>query len=511
MRILFLIHTHNPQRPILDLLAAFHRVYHHDPDVEFLLIDDASSENVGDRVRTFIEANAWSRFHVIRNHRHQGLGGNQKVGFRYAIRENFDVVVPIFGNQDVSVSATKRLLDAFVVSVDTDAVVGRLLSRECRSWTSPRHRFHHWLSDLLAMLHNSLTGADLAQWHSPYKAYRTRALKQVAFELNTNEPHFDMEVLLQLLDKERRIMEVALPCRQDVDLPDVRRIKSVRDVLKSSLKYRLQRYNLFYDVRFHPDIVFSAWQEGRCDPPLYSEKFDVWSPHSFICRHPTLIPPLANVLDIGCSLGYVARQLTIEKKCRVTGVDQLPKSRLHDRPFEYHQLDIESEFNRLKEMMEQTPFDVILMLDVLEHLAVPERFLLQLHRVRYPKPPIFIFSTGNVSFFVVRLMLMLGYFNYGRKGILDITHKRLFSVRTFKNLFDQTGFIILDRLGFPAPYRALGFPPGLCRTLESLNRALLKLRPSLFAYQTMIIAAPLESPERVLSKSLANSPAALSP
>ena len=42
-----------------------------------------------------------------------------------------------------------------------------------------------------------------------------------------------------------------------------------------------------------------------------------------------------------------------------------------------------------------------------------------------------IASTGNVAYILLRLALVLGMFNYGKKGILDLTHQRLFTVRSF--------------------------------------------------------------------------------
>ena len=46
-----------------------------------------------------------------------------------------------------------------------------------------------------------------------------------------------------------------------------------------------------------------------------------------------------------------------------------------------------------------------------------------------------VVSTGNVAFIVVRLMVLVGQFNYGRRGILDLTHARLFTFGTFRRLF----------------------------------------------------------------------------
>ena len=59
---------------------------------------------------------------------------------------------------------------------------------------------------------------------------------------------------------------------------------------------------------------------------------------------------------------------------------------------------------------------------------------------RNPNGEILI-STGNVAFVVVRLMLLIGQFNYGKRGILDLTHHRLYTFGSFRRSLDQAGFI----------------------------------------------------------------------
>ena len=51
-------------------------------------------------------------------------------------------------------------------------------------------------------------------------------------------------------------------------------------------------------------------------------------------------------------------------------------------------------------------------------------------------------TTPNVAFVVQRLMLLLGQFNYGKAGILDRTHTRLFTFRTLERLLRDAGFRI---------------------------------------------------------------------
>lgn len=106
-------------------------------------------------------------------------------------------------------------------------------------------------------------------------------------------------------------------------------------------------------------------------------------------------------------------------------------------------------------------FDDVLLLDVIEHLSSPEAFVEQLRRSRTgPREPVVIVSTGNVAFVVVRLMLFFGCFNYGPRGILDLSHRRLFTFSTLRALFRQAGFQIDETRGLPFRSRSCSATTG---------------------------------------------------
>ena len=99
-------------------------------------------------------------------------------------------------------------------------------------------------------------------------------------------------------------------------------------------------------------------------------------------------------------------------------------------------------------------YDVVLLLDIIEHLTQPERFLDALRasaRSLGDRPQVLV-TTGNVAFFIVRLQALLGRFNYGKRGILDLTHTRLYTFKTLRHLFEQCGFRVTRIEGIPAPF-----------------------------------------------------------
>ena len=70
-----------------------------------------------------------------------------------------------------------------------------------------------------------------------------------------------------------------------------------------------------------------------------------------------------------------------------------------------------------------------------------------------------IITSANVAFFVTRFMLALGQFNYSRKGILGLGHRRLFTFQSLSALLEQAGYEILEARGVPGPF-PLALGPG---------------------------------------------------
>ena len=191
------------------------------------------------------------------------------------------------------------------------------------------------------------------------------------------------------------------------------------------------------------------------------------------------------MLDIGCAGGYLSEALRT-RGCHTTGIDAVPLDEKHSvDAFYLHDL------NERPFPLDLEHFDYAIMLDVIEHLGSPENFVDDfLAAASRNRELQLVVSTGNVAFIIVRLMLLLGQFNYGKRGILDLTHTRLFTFATFRRLFEQSGFEVLEMRGVPAPF-PLAFGDGLFgRLFIAVNKVLIAISRSLFAYQIFAVVRP---------------------
>ncbi len=453
-------------------------------DVEVLVIDDSSRDRTFEvGVRT-----ARSVGHpvtVLYNDTNQGYGGNQKLGYAYALRHGFDFVVLLHGDGQYAPERIPDLLTPLVEGT-ADAVLGSrmLVPGAARRGGMPLYKFVG--NRILTWFQNRMLGARLSEFHSGFRAYRVSALGRIPFERNSNLFHFDTEIIIQLLLGGFRIGEVPIPTYYGAEICRVVGMKYAKDVVLATVGSRLHGLNVFYDRKY--DV----------EPPghaRYGLKLGYASSHTAVID---AIPEGSRVLDIGCGPGGVAWELR-KKGCTVDGADQFAP-------------EDPSPFRRF--MLWKTPgrpdadlgdYDVVLLLDIVEHIQEPEAFLDAMRAASRNRRPRFVVTTGNVVFGVVRLQALLGHFNYGRRGILDLTHSRLYTFKTLKLLFEQCGFRVEEMSGIPAPFPLALGPGWLARALVGVDAFLIRLSRGLFSYQIFMVATPLPTVNALLNDAVEGS------
>ena len=462
-------------------------------NVEVLVIDDSSPDDTFRAGLDYVDGCGESGFKItiLRNPENQRYGGNQKLGYRYAIDNGFDYVALVHGDGQYAPECLPDLL-APLIAGKADAVFGsRMMSKGgAREGGMPLYKFVG--NKVLTRFQNALLGTEMTEFHSGYRLYSVKALQKVPFECNTNDFHFDTDIIIQFVRAGLRIKELPIPTYYGDEICRVNGMKYAWDVCKTMLRARVHQMNLLYDRKF--DVA--AEEES------YDLKLGYKSSHTLAID---AARPGGNVLDVGCGQGYVAREL-VHKGCHVTGLDQFAP----DKDSEVGGEDIE--FIRWNLDAREFPvdvsrFDQVLMLDIIEHLRDPENFMEELRFAACCRRPEIVLTTANIGFAVTRLMLLSGWFNYGKVGILDRTHTRLFTFRSLMALLQQTGYKLIEVQGVPAPFpKALG-DNWLSRGLMAINRALIRVNRGLFSYQIFVRVQALPTVNHLLGETISNSEA----
>ena len=148
---------------------------------------------------------------VLRTPENQGYGGNQKLGYRYAIDQRIRHRRAAARRRPVRAGKTARLACA--------AVAGRggcgfrfAHDRQTRG-ASRRHAGLQMdrQPDPDRFPEPDAATRSFSEFHSGYRLYSTNALAQIPFEKNTNDFHFDTEIIIQFVLKKMRIAELPIP------------------------------------------------------------------------------------------------------------------------------------------------------------------------------------------------------------------------------------------------------------------------------------------------------------
>lgn len=461
---------------VLDRIPAFLA----DKVSEVFIIDDCSKDQTFSVASAAAKARGSMNINVYRTPTNQGYGGNQQLGYQYALEKKLDIVVLLHGDGQYAPEYLPQILAVYDRDPHADAVYGSRFMPPISALKGGMPLYKWTGNRILTQIQRRLIGCSLTEMHSGYRSYKVKSLAKVPFQLSSKDFDFDSDIIIQFSAAGLKIVEVAIPTYYGDEICYVNGMKYAWQCIRSALQYRCMRFEIFYDKKYDINIE----RQG-----VYTRKNSPHTTHGYVRAMP--FKGTERVFDIGGGDGSSVAVDLAEKGLAVTVVDQSAGNLSHPRLKAMQcDLDHRADWERLGD----GSADVVLALDVIEHLKDPERGMEQIFRTLRAGGKL-VASTGNVAFLPVRLMLLLGFFNYGRKGILDLTHKRLFTITNFIQLIERHGFKVTKRhyFGVPLSEVAGAAPGGLLGRIERLSRWLAAKMPGLFAYQFLVEATRNES------------------
>jgi 2-polyprenyl-3-methyl-5-hydroxy-6-metoxy-1,4-benzoquinol methylase len=159
---------------------------------------------------------------------------------------------------------------------------------------------------------------------------------------------------------------------------------------------------------------------------------------------PLLPAHAARVLEIGCGAGATLAWLKSRGTfASTTGVEMFESAAAVART-RVDRVIVANAEQWITEPGDVGPFDLVLCLDVLEHMVDPWAFVAQLERLIAPGGHL-ICSIPNVRYYkVVRDLLFKGQWRYREDGILDRTHLRFFTREGALQLASTPNLKLLD-------------------------------------------------------------------
>ena len=210
----------------------------------------------------------------------------------------------------------------------------------------------------------------------------------------------------------------------------------------------------------------------------------IGSSHHWALRELDATPRNSSILDIGAGSGTIGQALRSKGFSKLTAVEIDPEARKHIAPI------YNVTFDDLYQLNDQL-FDLVIMLDVLEHLADPFAFYAKALSLLKPNGKALI-SVPNIAHWSIRLALLVGWFEYQDRGILDRTHLQFFTKKRFLQLLLSQSAVQLEKTTLSLPPYELVLPEIIWNNsiYSALSRCRLTLAgyfPGLFAYQHLAV------------------------
>ncbi len=480
-KILILVIAYEAENHIASLLDRLDKTFINGI-VDVLVLDDGSTDKTTDIAEHFTFTSSKNKL-VGKNSINQGYGGNQKIGYKFAIKNQYLAVVLLHGDGQYPPEMIPELLDP-ILQREADAVLGSRMGIKKNALLGGMP-LYKWVGNIIiTKIQNFILSTKLSEFHTGFRAYKVSTLDCIPFEKNSNQFDFDTDILIQLAQNNRLIEEINIPTYYGDEICRVPLFSYAINCLKSCFIAQLQELGIFYNKKF----------DYNESDPEYSDKTNIVSSHSWAVEQ---INPHSRVLDIGCGKGFFVARKLLEKNCVVYGIDSFNESECN--PPDSSNLHYRScVLDRKSFSPEEKAVDSVLMLDVIEHTTSPEMFLASI-ALDFENSSKFLITTPNIAFFLIRLALLFGKFNYGKKGILDMTHFRLFTFASLKNTLTACGYTIEKTHGIPAPFQVIVKNRKMASLLTVLNVYLIKVSRGLFSYQIAVVASKKPSLEELLS------------
>jgi glycosyltransferase involved in cell wall biosynthesis len=211
------------------------QVYHKIPkDIvdEILLVDDASSDST---VKLAKELG----IEVFCHKKNLGYGANQKTCYDKALKKNPDIVVMLHPDYQYPPERIPDLIRPIAEGRASLCLGSRITTRE-EVLAGKMPLYKYIANRFLTLVENFITGQNLSEWHTGFRAFSADFLKKIPYKLNSNDFVFDTQILLQAVSIKARIEEIKVPAKYFKEASSIN--------FKRSLKYGI--LTLWYLLRW---------------------------------------------------------------------------------------------------------------------------------------------------------------------------------------------------------------------------------------------------------------------
>lgn len=240
--------SYNHEKFILDTLLRIPKNISKKYNVEILVSNDRSQDNTLEEAKKFKPLKF--KYNIICPNKNLGYGGNQKIGYYYSIKKNFDYVVLLHGDGQYAPEYLPKILNEFENKKNYSAVFGSrmILKGSAIKGGMPIYKFVG--NKILTFIQNFLLNSKLSEFHSGYRAYRVKSLKEIFYQKNANDYCFDTQIIIQFLLNNLKIKEIPIPTFYGEEISYVNGLKYAAEITIETILAKLFLKKIFYNDKY---------------------------------------------------------------------------------------------------------------------------------------------------------------------------------------------------------------------------------------------------------------------
>ena len=205
---------------------------------EVVVVDDASTDRTAE-----VAGRLPVRF--VRHPENRGYGGNQKTCYDTALARGADYVVMLHPDDQYDARLIPAALDVLELGV-LDLVLGNRIRTRAEALAGGMPKVKYLANRGLTLIENVLTGHNLGEWHSGFRAYRREVLETVPYQRNDDGFAFDSQLLLQSVHFGFRLGDIPMPVRYCEGMSTIGLAPATRYALRT-----LWTFAVWYAHRLH--------------------------------------------------------------------------------------------------------------------------------------------------------------------------------------------------------------------------------------------------------------------
>lgn len=149
---------------------------------------------------------------VYKHEKNKGYGANQKTCYKHALEKGADIVVMIHPDYQYDSRLIPYLVN-FIKDGYFDVMLGTRIRTRREALAGGMPLYKYFANRFLTIIENIVTGQNLSEWHTGFRAYTRKVLNTIPWQKNSDDFVFDSQFLFQCVAFGFKIGEIPVPVR----------------------------------------------------------------------------------------------------------------------------------------------------------------------------------------------------------------------------------------------------------------------------------------------------------